>query len=129
MPNGWTPTPLERPYRIMVVGTGLPTFFAASEEEKETVFMPRFRQMLVEWEELGRAWSRPLRRRVPGRPGGRAVLGVVPDLEVDSLDVAAAMIQAARETVDGVRLDTYVKLELRVGRPFWAREEQPQPVA
>ena len=39
------------------------------------------------------------------------------------------MIQAARETVGGVRLDTYVKLELRVGRPFWAREEQPQPVA
>ena len=48
--------------------------------------------------------------------------------EVDSLDVGAAMIQAVRETVGGVRLDTYIKLELRVGRPFWAREEPPHHV-
>jgi hypothetical protein len=38
-------------------------------------------------------------------------------------DVAAAMVQAVREIVDGVRLDTYVQLELRVGRPLFAREE------
>ena len=43
--------------------------------------------------------------------------------EVDELDVAAAMVQAVREVVDGVRLDTYVELELRIGRPFFAREE------
>ena len=38
--------------------------------------------------------------------------------EVDQLDVAAAMIQAVREPFDGVRLDSYVRFELRVGRPF-----------
>ncbi len=43
--------------------------------------------------------------------------------EVDDLDVPAAMIQAVREEVDGVRLDTYLELEARIGRPFYAREE------
>jgi hypothetical protein len=33
------------------------------------------------------------------------------------------MMQGVRELVDGVRLDAYVKLELRIGRPFFAREE------
>jgi hypothetical protein len=32
---------------------------------------------------------------------------------------------AVREPIDGVRLDRYVRFEVRVGRPFWAREEAP----
>jgi len=43
--------------------------------------------------------------------------------EVDELEVAAAMIQAVREEVDGVRLDAYLEMEARVGRPFYARED------
>jgi hypothetical protein len=42
---------------------------------------------------------------------------------VDDLDTAAAMIDAVREDVDGVRLDRYLRFELRIGRAFWAREE------
>jgi hypothetical protein len=33
------------------------------------------------------------------------------------------MIDRVRTEVDGVRLDRYVRFEVRVGRPFWAREE------
>ena len=107
----------------MVVGCGTQTFFAASEEEKESRFFPRFKGVLAEWEELG----------------ARVVASFCDDVfqvgasehpwawnliyEVDDLDVAAAMMQAVRELVDGVRLDAYVKLELRIGRPFFAREE------
>jgi hypothetical protein len=43
--------------------------------------------------------------------------------EVDSLDIAAAMVQASRQTVAGVRLDGWVRIELRVGRAFFAHEE------
>jgi hypothetical protein len=33
------------------------------------------------------------------------------------------MIERVRTDVDGVRLDRYVRFEVRIGRPFWAREE------
>lgn len=107
----------------MVVGCALESFFAVSEEEKEARFMPRFKQVLAEWEELG---ARVIASFCDD------VLQVGPNdhpwawnliYEVDDLDTAAAMAQAVREPVDGVRLDSYVKLELRIGRPFFAREE------
>ena len=123
MSIAWKPVPIRRPIRVMVVGCGTQTFFAASEQDKESRFFPRFKGVLAEWEELG----------------ARVVASFCDDVfqvgasehpwawnliyEVDDLDVAAAMMQAVRELVDGVRLDAYVKLELRIGRPFFAREE------
>jgi hypothetical protein len=114
---------MRRPHRVMIVGCATQGFFSASEEEKETLFFPRFKRVLAEWEELG----------------ARVVASFCDDLfqvgssehpwawnliyEVDDLDVAAAMVQATRELVDVARLDAYVKLELRIGRPFFAREE------
>lgn len=35
------------------------------------------------------------------------------------------MIERVRAEVDGVRLDRYVRFEVRIGRPFWAREDSP----
>jgi hypothetical protein len=109
----------------MVAGAALETFFAASEEEKNERAMPRFKQILAEWEELG----------------ARVVASICDDVfqvgptapprwawyllfDVDDLEIAAAMIQATREQVDGVRGDSYFRFELRVGRPFYAREEE-----
>ena len=43
-------------------------------------------------------------------------------LEVDSLDVLAAMTQRVRATVDGVRMDKYVRFQARIGRPFFLLE-------
>jgi hypothetical protein len=120
----WEPTPLHRPYRIMIAGAATETFFAASEEEKHARALPRFRQILDEWEQLG----------------ARVVASLCDDVfqvgptesprwawyllfDVDDLDVAAAMIQATRETVGGLRGDRWFRFELRIGRPFWAREE------
>jgi hypothetical protein len=123
MPNGWTPVPLRRPYRVMVQACALESFFAAPEEEKEQRFFPRFKQVLAEWEELGArviaSFCDDVFQVGPTRePWAWSLI-----FEVDDLDVAAAMVQAVRETVDGVRLDSYVELELRIGRPFYAREE------
>ena len=53
MPAAWTAVPMRRPYRVMVLGCATTGFFGASEEEKETRFFPRFKQVLAEWEELG----------------------------------------------------------------------------
>jgi hypothetical protein len=124
MPNGWNPAPLYTPHRIMVVGTAQPTFFAASEEEQETLFFPRFKQMLAEWEELGaRVIASFCDDVFQVGPSDEPFWAWYLIYEVDDLDIAAAMIQAVRERVGGVRLDRYLKFELRVGRPFYAREE------
>jgi hypothetical protein len=123
VPINWTPIPLRRPYRVMILGCATTAFFAASETEKTERFLPRFKDVLAEWEELG----------------ARVVASFCDDVfqvgptrqpwawnliyEIDEIDTAAAMIQAVREVVNDVRLDTYLHLELRIGRPFFSREE------
>jgi hypothetical protein len=123
MTLAWKPEHMRRPYRVMVQGCATQSFFAAAEDEKETLFFPRFRAVLAEWEQLGA-------RVIASFCDDVFQVGSSEDpwawnliYEVDELDVAAMMVQAVREAVDGVRLDTYVKLEVRIGRPFFAREE------
>jgi hypothetical protein len=120
----WEPRPVHRPYRVMIAGSATDAYFAATENEREGRALPRFRQILAEWEALG----------------ARIVASICDDVfqvgvaqpprwawyllfDVDDLDVAAAMIQATREPVAGVRGDRYFRFELTIGRPFWAREE------
>lgn len=111
-------------HRILVLGGGLPAYFEASEEEKRDVFLPRFRTLLAEWEELGA-------RVIASFCDDVLQVGPVTAIswawylifEVGELETAAKMIERVRTEVDGVRLDRYVRFEARVGRPFWAREE------
>jgi hypothetical protein len=108
-------------HRILVRGGGQPAYFAAPEQEKREVFLPAFRGLLARWEELGaRVVASFCDDVLQVGPSGAAWYLI---FDVDDLDVAAAMIAAVREEVDGVRLDRYVAFEVRVGRPFWAREE------
>jgi hypothetical protein len=112
------------PHRILVLGGGLPAYFAATEEEKREVFLPRFRGLLAEWEELGArvvaSFCDDVLQVGPVTPTAWAWYLI---FEIDELEVAAKMIERVRTEVDGVRLDRYVRFETRVGRPFWAREE------
>lgn len=121
----WEPVPIHRPYRVMVAGSATEAFFAASEQEQYEHAMRRFREILAEWEQLGARVVASLCDDVfqvgPTEPPQWAWYLL---FDVDDLDVAAAMIQATRERVGGVRGDAYFRFELRVGRPFWAREEQ-----
>lgn len=116
--------PVRRPYRVLVLGGGLPAYFEASEAEKQETFLPAFRKLLAHWEELGArvvaSFCDDVLQVGPAGPGSWAWYLI---FELDDLDVAARMIAAVREPVDGVRLDRYVRFEVRVGRPFWAREE------
>ena len=116
---------MARAHRILVLGGGLPAYFEASEQEKREVFLPRFRALLAEWEELG---ARVVASfcddvlqvgPVDARPRGRGTSSS----RSTSLEIAAKMIERVRTEVDGVRLDRYVRFEARIGRPFWAREE------
>jgi hypothetical protein len=112
------------PHRILVLGGGLPAYFDAPEEEKRDVFLPRFRALLAEWEELGArviaSFCDDVFQVGPVSPGAWAWYLI---FEVDDLAVAQKMIERVRADVDRVRLDRYVRFEVRIGRPFWAREE------
>ena len=112
------------PHRILVLGGGLPAYFDASEDEKRDVFLPRFKALLTEWEELGArvvaSFCDDVLQVGPAAPGSWAWYLI---FEVDELDTAAAMIDLVRREQDGVRLDRYIRLEVRIGRPFWEREE------
>ena len=112
------------PHRILVLGGGLPAYFDASEDEKRDVFLPRFKALLAEWEELGArvvaSFCDDVLQVGAAAPGSWAWYLI---FEVDELDTAAAMIDLVRREQDGVRLDRYIRLEVRIGRPFWEREE------
>ena len=111
-------------HRILVLGGGLPAYFEATEQEKSEVFLPRFSAVLAEWEELGArviaSFCDDVLQVGPVTPTAWAWYLI---FEVDELETAAKMIERVRTTVDGVRLDRYVRFEVRFGRPFWAREE------
>jgi hypothetical protein len=112
------------PHRILVLGGGLPAYFDAPADEKRDVFLPRFRALLARWEELGArvvaSFCDDVLQVGPIEPGAPAWYLI---FDVDELETARAMIDAVREEVAGVRLDKYVRFEIKVGRPFWAREE------
>jgi hypothetical protein len=114
------------PHRILVLGGGTPAYFEASEDEKRDVFLPAFRGMLADWEALGArvvaSFCDDVLQVGPAEPGRWAWYLI---FDVADLGVVAAMVDRVRAEVDGVRLDRYVRFEVRVGRPFWAREEDP----
>jgi hypothetical protein len=111
-------------HRILVLGGGTLAYFQASEQEKSTIFLPAFRAMLADWEALG---ARVVASfcddvfQVGPASTGRWPWYLI--FDVDDLEVPAAMVDRVRAAPEGVRLDRYVRFEIRVGRPFWAREE------
>jgi hypothetical protein len=111
-------------HRILVLGGGLPAYFEASEQEKREIFLPRFRALLTEWEELGAQVVASFCDDVlQVGPVSAASWAWYLIFDVEDLETAAKMIERVRIELDGVRLDRYVRFEVRVGRPFWAREE------
>lgn len=113
------PTPL----RALLLGAATQGWFNASDEERRQQVLPRFKQMIQEWSDMGAKVLATVDDDLfmVGEPGA-------PDFtwylifEVPSIDVLAAMIHRVRATVDGVRLDRYIRIEGRLGRPFFLLE-------
>ena len=111
------------PRRVILLGASTDAYYTSSDEERRTRILPRFKQLVEEWQTLGARVLGTLGDDLfmVGEPGS-------PDFtwyllfEVDELETVVAMIQRIRETVDGVRMDAYVRFEARVGRPFFLLE-------
>jgi hypothetical protein len=116
---------LHMPYRVLMCGYPQASWFVAEPEEKEEVLRPLLRTVLAEWERLGAKVVASLcddALTVGPSQTDRPVFYLL--FDVASLDIVVAMIEAARQRVDGVSLDKIMAWEARIGRPFYAREEQ-----
>jgi hypothetical protein len=112
-----------KPYRIILLGAATAGWFGASDEERREKVLPRFKEMIEEWRQLGAKVLATIDDDLfmVGEPGA-------PDFtwylifEIPSLEAFAAMIQCVRRTSNGVRLDRYIRIEGRLGRPFFLLE-------
>jgi hypothetical protein len=114
---------LATPYRVLVLGAATRGWYEADDEDRRTRILPRFQTMMDEWRDLGARVLATLDDDLfMVGPPGTAEFTWYLMLEVDSLGMLAAMTQRVRETVDGVRLDKYVRFQARIGRPFFLLE-------
>lgn len=111
------------PLRVVLLGAAARGWYEADDAERREKVLPRLKQIFAEWEALG---ARVLATVdddlfMVGEPHA-------PDFswylifEVPSADVLAAMVHRFRVTVDGVRADRYVRIQARIGRPFFLLE-------
>jgi hypothetical protein len=111
------------PRRVILLGASTSAYYEASDEDKRSRILPRFKDLMEEWKALGARVLATLDDDLfmVGQPGS-------PDFtwylmfEVDELETVVGMIQRIRENVNGVRMDEYVRFEARVGRPFFLLE-------
>jgi hypothetical protein len=111
------------PMRALFLGAMTSAWYEASDEERKERILPRFAQMMSEWREIGAKVLATLDDDLlmVGHPQSTGTTFYV-IVEINALDDVVKMIQRVRETVDGVRLDAYMRWEVRVGRPFFLLE-------
>ncbi|NIZ10590.1 hypothetical protein [Pseudooceanicola sp. HF7] len=111
------------PHRVIFLGASTDGWFTASGEERREKVLPRMKKMFADWADMGAKTLATLDDDLfmVGQPS-------TPDFtwylifEVPDQKTIAAMIQCVRQDIDGVRLDRYMRLEARVGRPFFLLE-------
>ena len=109
--------------RAVFLGSMTSAWYEATDDDRRERILPRFSQLMTEWRDTG---ARVLATvdddlLMVGHPEstGNTFYVIV---EIDNLDDVVKMVQRIRETVNGVRLDTYVRWEARIGRPFFLLE-------
>jgi len=111
------------PLRVVVLGAATEGWYQASAHDRTDRLLPRLMQMFADWRKMG---ARVLATvdddlfMVGQPPGGGWSWYLV--MDVPDLPTLAAMIDALRAEVDGVRLDRAFRLEARIGRPFFPLE-------
>jgi hypothetical protein len=112
------------PIRALLLGSMTNAWYEASDKERRERILPRFAQMMGEWREIGANVLATVDDdlMMVGHPESTGNTFYV-ILEITALDDVVKMIQRIRETVEGVRLDKYMRWEARIGRPFFLLEQ------
>jgi len=110
--------------RAVLLGAMTSAYYEAGDDLRRTRILPRFKQLVEEWRELGVSILATVDDDLlmVGEPRATGYTFYVV-VEVARLEDVTAMIQRIRETVDGVRMDEYLRFEARVGRPFFLLED------
>ena len=118
------------PYRVLVLGAAMQGWYDADDETRRDKVLPRFAALMEEWRALGARVLATLDDDLfmTGPPAAVHFSWYL-IFELDSLETLAAMTQRVRETVDGVRMDKYVRFQARIGRPFFLLEAEDAPTA
>ena len=98
-------------------------WYSASDEERRDRILPRFFQLMEEWKAIGAKTLATIDDDLlmVGQPQFTGTTFYL-IFEVSGVDEVVKMIHGIRETVDGVRLDKYMRWEARLGRPFFLLE-------
>jgi hypothetical protein len=112
------------PRRVVLLGASTSAYYEASDEDRRTRILPRFKELVEEWKTLGARVLATLDDDLfmVGKPSTADFTWYLM-FEVDELETVVGMIQRIRETVNGVRMDEYVRFEARIGRPFFLLEQ------
>ena len=111
------------PYRLLVLGSAAPGWYAATDEERTQVALPRLIEVCRGWEKSGARLVTTLDDDffTVGEPQTTAYSWYL-IYEIDDIAVAVAMIDSFRKSKDGARLDRWFRLEARICRPFFPIE-------
>jgi hypothetical protein len=111
------------PLRAVFLGAMTSAWYSAEDDERRRRILPRFKQLMEEWKEIGATVLATMDDDLlmVGEPRSTGFTFYVV-FEIERLEAAVEMIQRIRETVDGVRMDEYLRFEVRVGRPFFLLE-------
>jgi hypothetical protein len=114
---------LGAPYRVLLLGAATEGWYQADDKTRTGQVLPRFASLMEEWRALGARVLATLDDDLfmTGSPSAVHFTWYLM-IEVDDLDVLAAMTQRVRDEVDGVRMDRYVRFQARIGRPFFLLE-------
>jgi hypothetical protein len=95
-------------------------WYDATDEERQDLVLPRFKTILDELDSQGArlisSFDDDLFVVGPPMSVGYSIYILY---EVDDVSRVVQMLQLLRETVNGVRLDRYIRMEARVGREFF----------
>jgi DNA-binding Lrp family transcriptional regulator len=114
--------------RAVLLGAMTSAWYEASDDDRRGRILPRFEQLVEEWRQIGAKVLATVDDDLlmVGEPRSTGYTFYV-IVEVARLEDVVGMIQRIRESVDGVRMDQYVRFEARVGRPFFLLEPMQTP--
>lgn len=116
----YVPPSFEPPYRVLLLAAAGHGWYQAPDEPARERILAAMRRWFAEWEARGARLLASFDDDyfVAGQPTALDY-SIYVIFEVDSLDVIAGLVQLVREEMDGVRLDSCMRLEARVGRPLF----------